>query len=138
MKLTAFSLFLGFAYYDLDNSDSSSSPTFKQQVRLISSPNVQIQNSNSSSSSSSSSTGGQVRQKRNRTSFKPHQLEAMRALFAVNQNPTTNELLQLSKKTGLPKRILQVWFQNVRANYRKKNSACHSTEFGRYLLKMKN
>lgn len=62
----------------------------------------------------------------------------MRALFAVNQNPTTNELMLLSKKTSLSKRVLQVWFQNVRANYRKKNNVCHSSEFGRYLLKMKN
>lgn len=55
-----------------------------------------------------------VRQKRMRTSFKHHQLRTMKAYFAVNHNPDAKDLKQLSEKTGLSKRVLQVWFQNAR------------------------
>lgn len=62
----------------------------------------------------------------------------MKSLFAINQNPESSELLQLSKRTGLSKRVLQVWFQNSRAYYRKKNSITHDTKYEKYLLKMVN
>ena len=57
--------------------------------------------------------------KRVRTSFKQHQLAIMKTYFTVNHNPDSNSLKQLSLKTGLSKRVLQVWFQNARAKYRK-------------------
>ncbi|CAD5121365.1 DgyrCDS9888 [Dimorphilus gyrociliatus] len=65
--------------------------------------------------------GGQQapRQKRVRTSFKHHQLRTMKSYFALNQNPDAKDLKQLSEKTGLTKRVLQVWFQNARAKYRR-------------------
>lgn len=63
--------------------------------------------------------GNAVRQKRMRTSFKHHQLRAMKAYFNLNHNPDARDLKQLSEKTGLSKRVLQVWFQNSRAKYRR-------------------
>ncbi|CAB4030519.1 LIM homeobox Lhx9-like isoform X2 [Paramuricea clavata] len=57
--------------------------------------------------------------KRVRTSFKQHQLLIMKAYFALNHNPDSKDLKQLSIKTGLSKRVLQVWFQNARAKYRR-------------------
>lgn len=48
------------------------------------------------------------RTKRMRTSFKHHQLRTMKSYFAVNHNPDAKDLKQLSQKTGLPKRVLQV------------------------------
>ena len=57
--------------------------------------------------------------KRVRTSFKHHQLRTMKAYFAMNHNPDAKDLKQLSQKTGLTKRVLQVWFQNARAKYRR-------------------
>ena len=48
------------------------------------------------------------RQKRVRTSFKHHQLRTMKSYFALNQNPDAKDLKQLSQKTGLSKRVLQV------------------------------
>lgn len=80
------------------------------------------------------------RTKRMRTSFKHHQvnfafsinymklhlfffslsiisskkLRTMKSYFAINHNPDAKDLKQLSQKTGLPKRVLQVWFQNAR------------------------
>ncbi|XP_064649177.1 LIM/homeobox protein Lhx9-like isoform X2 [Lineus longissimus] len=64
--------------------------------------------------------GGQApRQKRMRTSFKHHQLRTMKSYFALNHNPDAKDLKQLASKTGLTKRVLQVWFQNARAKYRR-------------------
>jgi len=48
------------------------------------------------------------RQKRLRTSFKQHQLRLLKSYFALNHNPDAKDLKQLSQKTGLGKRILQV------------------------------
>ncbi|XP_063633124.1 LIM/homeobox protein Lhx9-like [Cydia splendana] len=60
-----------------------------------------------------------ARTKRMRTSFKHHQLRTMKSYFAVNQNPDAKDLKQLAQKTGLSKRVLQVWFQNARAKWRR-------------------
>lgn len=51
------------------------------------------------------------RTKRMRTSFKHHQLRTMKSYFAINHNPDAKDLKQLSQKTGLPKRVLQVLYQ---------------------------
>uniref|UniRef100_A0A8R1I8H6 Homeobox domain-containing protein n=1 Tax=Caenorhabditis japonica TaxID=281687 RepID=A0A8R1I8H6_CAEJA len=59
------------------------------------------------------------RSKRMRTSFKHHQLRAMKSYFALNHNPDAKDLKQLAAKTNLTKRVLQVWFQNARAKYRR-------------------
>ncbi|KAH8854700.1 LIM/homeobox protein Lhx2 [Schistosoma japonicum] len=60
-----------------------------------------------------------TRQKRMRTSFKHHQLRTMKAYFSINHNPDVKDLKVLTEKTGLSKRVLQVWFQNARAKYRR-------------------
>ncbi|XP_067940698.1 LIM/homeobox protein Lhx9-like [Watersipora subatra] len=60
-----------------------------------------------------------VKQKRMRTSFKHHQLKVMKQYFTINHNPDAKDLKQLSHKTGLSKRVLQVWFQNARAKFRR-------------------
>ncbi|XP_032872801.1 LIM/homeobox protein Lhx2-like [Amblyraja radiata] len=62
---------------------------------------------------------GQRKAKRIRTCFKHHQLRTMESYFAVKHNPDGKDWEELSKKTGLPKRVLQVWFQNARAKLRK-------------------
>lgn len=50
------------------------------------------------------------RNKRMRTSFKHHQLRTMKSYFAINQNPDAKDLKQLAQKTGLSKRVLQVFY----------------------------
>ncbi|KAK6033075.1 homeobox domain protein, partial [Ostertagia ostertagi] len=54
-----------------------------------------------------------------RTSFKHHQLRTMKQYFNLNHNPDAKDLKQLAQKTGLTKRVLQVWFQNARAKFRR-------------------
>ncbi|GBP93824.1 Protein apterous [Eumeta japonica] len=60
--------------------------------------------------------GSASRTKRMRTSFKHHQLRTMKSYFAINHNPDAKDLKQLSQKTGLPKRVLQVNQYTVRGS----------------------
>ncbi|GAV07224.1 hypothetical protein RvY_17092 [Ramazzottius varieornatus] len=69
--------------------------------------------------SSSPTSSQHHRAKRMRTSFKHQQLRAMKQYFQINHNPDAKDLKQLAQKTGLTKRVLQVWFQNARAKYRR-------------------
>ncbi|CAL8071751.1 unnamed protein product [Calicophoron daubneyi] len=62
---------------------------------------------------------GSGKTKRIRTSFKHQQLKIMKSYFEICRNPASKDLKQLSQKTGLSKRVLQVWFQNSRAKYRR-------------------
>ncbi|KAI1712205.1 LIM domain-containing protein [Ditylenchus destructor] len=65
------------------------------------------------------SDAGTSKTKRLRTSFKHHQLRTMKTYFNLNHNPDAKDLKQLAQKTGLTKRVLQVWFQNARAKFRR-------------------
>jgi Homeodomain len=60
------------------------------------------------------------RHRRTRSSFDKEQLRLMTSYFALNQNPDTNDLKQLSIRTGVSKRVLQVrgLIQQVRLNNR--------------------
>ncbi|XP_059397949.1 LIM/homeobox protein Lhx2-like [Carassius carassius] len=57
--------------------------------------------------------------KRMRTSFKHHQLQSMQNFFTHNYSPDPKDIKQLAQKTSLTKRVLQVWFQNARAKFRR-------------------
>ncbi|KAJ8334981.1 hypothetical protein SKAU_G00406200 [Synaphobranchus kaupii] len=65
--------------------------------------------------------GGRARgrTKRIRTCFRSEQLRAMESYFALKHNPDGKDWTCLSHRTGLPKRVLQVWFQNARAKLRR-------------------
>ncbi|XP_029918951.1 LIM/homeobox protein Lhx9-like [Myripristis murdjan] len=69
--------------------------------------------------------GGQVRRrsKRIRTCFRSEQLRALESYFAQKHNPDGKDWTCLAHKTGLPKRVLQVWFQNARAKLRRSLTA---------------
>ncbi|XP_036417897.1 LIM/homeobox protein Lhx9-like [Colossoma macropomum] len=67
--------------------------------------------------------GAQRRVKRMRTCFRREQLRALEAYFAQKHNPDGKDWISLSNHTGLPKRVLQVWFQNARAKLRRSLSS---------------
>jgi LIM homeobox protein 2/9 len=69
------------------------------------------------SSASPGSLSSQSRTKRMRTSFKHHQLRTMKSYFAINHNPDAKDLKQLSQKTGLPKRVLQVRHKKFQSQF---------------------
>ena len=50
-----------------------------------------------------------------RTTIKAKQLEMLRTIFNQNPKPTRAMREQLAKDTGLPMRVIQVWFQNKRS-----------------------
>merc|ERR1712083_1053447 len=50
-----------------------------------------------------------------RTTIKAKQLEILKNCFDQNPKPTRQVREQLAKETGLPMRVIQVWFQNKRS-----------------------
>ena len=50
-----------------------------------------------------------------RTTIKAKQLEVLRNVFNQTPKPTRLMREQLAKETGLPMRVIQVWFQNKRS-----------------------
>ncbi|XP_014280284.3 LIM/homeobox protein Lhx5 [Halyomorpha halys] len=54
-----------------------------------------------------------------RTTIKAKQLEILKTAFAQTPKPTRHIREQLAKETGLPMRVIQVWFQNKRSKERR-------------------
>lgn len=61
--------------------------------------------------------------KRFRTQMSSLQVKAMKSLFNDYKTPTMAECEMLGREIGLPKRVVQVWFQNARAKEKKNKIA---------------
>ena len=68
-------------------------------------------------------------QKRFRTQMSNQQVKIMKNLFCDYKTPTMAECETLGREIGLPKRVIQVWFQNARAK-EKKSKLNYSKVFG--------
>ena len=60
-----------------------------------------------------------------RTTIKAKQLEVLKTCFDANPKPTRLMREQMAKETGLPMRVIQVWFQNKRS----KQKRIHQLQF---------
>lgn len=67
--------------------------------------------------------GGGGGGKRFRTQMSSLQVKAMKSLFGDYKTPTMAECEMLGREIGLPKRVVQVWFQNARAKEKKNKLA---------------
>ena len=54
-----------------------------------------------------------------RTQFTEEQQIYLKSQYMVNPRPRKFELIRMGNKIGFPKRVVQVWFQNMRARERK-------------------
>ncbi|OQR71253.1 zinc finger homeobox protein 4-like [Tropilaelaps mercedesae] len=68
-----------------------------------------------------STAGGQA--KRFRTQMSSVQIRIMKSIFHDYKTPTMAECESLGAQIGLPKRVIQVWFQNARAKEKKTKAA---------------
>lgn len=80
-------------------------------------------NPTSPASSTQSRTPGQGGNKRYRTQMSSLQVKCMKSLFNDYKTPTMAECEMLGREIGLPKRVIQVWFQNARAKEKKNKLA---------------
>ena len=68
---------------------------------------------------STSSNSNNNNNKRFRTQMTTVQLKVMKSIFADYKTPSMAECDSLGRDIGLPKRVIQVWFQNARAKEKK-------------------
>lgn len=66
--------------------------------------------------------------KRYRTQMSSLQVKIMKSLFSDYKTPTMAECEALGREIGLPKRVVQVWFQNARAKEKKARLAAGLVE----------
>ncbi|CAH1774465.1 unnamed protein product [Owenia fusiformis] len=57
---------------------------------------------------------------RSRSMINDHQLEILKSHYKINPRPRKFELIRIGNEINFPKRVVQVWFQNMRARDRKK------------------
>lgn len=77
-----------------------------------------------------SSGSGEMRKCRARSLISEDQHQILRSYFQTNSRPNKAELELLAKKTSLAKRVVQVWFQNQRARYRRKGQVMPPLRLG--------
>lgn len=71
------------------------------------------------SSGSASAGAGFMPNKRYRTQMSSMQIRVMKTIFADYRTPTMSECEVLGREISLPRRVVQVWFQNARAKEKK-------------------
>ena len=59
-------------------------------------------------------------QYRVRSMITDQQLAILKAKYSLNPRPSSHELMDIGSQIGFPKRVVQVWFQNMRARDRRR------------------
>ncbi|XP_062593026.1 zinc finger homeobox protein 4-like [Saccostrea cucullata] len=97
-----------------------SNKSFNDSISETCSNNENDDSYNISTSRSSSPLGhSAIQGKRYRTQMTSVQVRIMKSIFVDYKTPTMAECEMLGREIGLPKRVVQVWFQNARAKEKK-------------------
>ncbi len=116
--------------YSLEESFSETHSESTENDQMIEdcsnppSPNMSIASTGSTPGSHANSLACN---KRYRTQMTNLQVKVMKNLFGDYKTPTMGECEMLGKEIGLPKRVVQVWFQNARAKEKKSKLAYQKT-----------
>jgi len=111
-------------YFDLDTSSTTvcDELTVKREAKT---PELNGNNSDDEGDSRSNLGEGEIgkdgKRRGPRTTIKAKQLEVLKNCFDQNPKPTRQVREQLAKETGLPMRVIQVWFQNKRSKQKRIN-----------------
>lgn len=108
---------------DAMNRSMASADDARSETHSESTDNMDVEDasheSNPTSPSSSLQRSSSSAGKRFRTQMTTMQLKVMKSIFADYKTPSMAECESLGREIGLPKRVVQVWFQNARAKEKK-------------------
>ncbi len=113
---------LEFDYYYLSHESNPTSPAPGSTTSSTASHMNANRNSSSGPNTPSNSSN-----KRFRTQMTTVMLKVMKSVFADYKTPSMAECEALGREVGLPKRVVQVWFQNARAKEKKAKLAFAKT-----------
>jgi len=112
-------------YFDLDTSNSTIVTDELTVKRETKSPDMKQHSEDEDDDRKEADFEGEVskdgKRRGPRTTIKAKQLEVLKNCFDQNPKPTRQVREQLAKDTGLPMRVIQVWFQNKRSKQKRIN-----------------
>ncbi len=105
-----------YFYYRDDELDDNAD---KSETSSLADPNSPSPFGGTNPFKSAKAGGERLGHKRFRTQMSNLQLKVLKACFSDYRTPTMQECEMLGNEVGLPKRVVQVWFQNARAKEKK-------------------
>jgi len=108
-------------YFDLDTSNGRSSSGDDTLVVKRETRSPDVKDDDDEDDVKEGEIGKDGKRRGPRTTIKAKQLEVLKTCFDQNPKPTRQVREQLAKDTGLPMRVIQVWFQNKRSKQKRIN-----------------
>ena len=111
---------------NIKNISGEADKSFEDDSKFLQSPeNEDNEDLDKDGDEDDKKEGKDGRRRGPRTTIKAKQLEVLKNCFDQNPKPTRLMREQLAKETGLPMRVIQVWFQNKRS----KQKRIHQLQF---------
>jgi hypothetical protein len=77
-----------------------------------------------SAAASAAAAAAAAQPKRARTRITDEQLSVLREYFDINNSPTEEQIHEMSRKSGLPQKVIKHWFRNTLFKERQRNKDC--------------